>query len=100
MQRPQFTPLQLAEFFKTSPESIRRILKSKWQPSPEEQANRLGRWNRRKEKKVSAAIKLQSFRERSTTLRRYRTNHGFRMPWGSSEARSEKRKSYNRSGNT
>ena len=69
-------------------------------PSPEEQANRLGRWNRRKEKKVSAAIKLQSFRERSTTLRRYRTNHGFRMPWGSSEARSEKRKSYNRSGNT
>ena len=40
------TPL-LAEHFKVSPEAIRRILKSKWRPSDEEEDDRRRRWEKR-----------------------------------------------------
>ncbi|KAK2802661.1 hypothetical protein FQN50_007269 [Emmonsiellopsis sp. PD_5] len=40
----------LAEEFKVSPEAIRRILKSKWQPSEKEAAKRRERWEKRNQK--------------------------------------------------
>ncbi|KAL4803580.1 required for respiratory growth protein 9, mitochondrial [Aspergillus unguis] len=43
----QFTTAVLAEEFKVSPEAIRRILKSKWRPSGEEQDKRQQRWEKR-----------------------------------------------------
>jgi len=45
-----FTTPVLAEQFQVSPEVIRRILKSKWTPSPEEMEKRRERWDRRGEK--------------------------------------------------
>lgn len=44
------TPV-LAEHFKVPPEAVRRILKSKWQPSEEEAEERRQRWEKRGEKK-------------------------------------------------
>lgn len=46
----QFTTPVLAKQFEVSPEVIRRILKSKWRPSPEEQDKRMQRWDRRGER--------------------------------------------------
>lgn len=43
------TPV-LAEQFKVSPEAIRRILKSKWQPSNDERQKRQDRWEKRHER--------------------------------------------------
>ncbi|KAF7160659.1 hypothetical protein CNMCM5623_006284 [Aspergillus felis] len=43
----RFTTPVLAEQFQVSPEAIRRILKSKWRPSPEETEKRRERWERR-----------------------------------------------------
>ena len=40
----------LANQFEVSPEAIRRILKSRWRPSEEEQVDRLRRWDRRGER--------------------------------------------------
>jgi hypothetical protein len=40
----QYTTDVLAQHFEVSPESIRRILKSKWMPSPEEETRRQERW--------------------------------------------------------
>ncbi|OJD23622.1 required for respiratory growth protein 9, mitochondrial [Blastomyces percursus] len=40
----------LAQEFKVSPEAIRRILKSKWQPSPEVAAERRERWEKRRKR--------------------------------------------------
>lgn len=40
----QYTTPVLADQFKVSPEVIRRILKSKWRPSPEEDIKRQERW--------------------------------------------------------
>lgn len=45
-----FTTPVLAHQFGVSPEVIRRILKSKWTPSPEEMEKRRERWDRRGEK--------------------------------------------------
>ena len=45
-----FTTPVLASHFKMSPEAIRRILKSKWRPSGEEEEDRRRRWDRRGEK--------------------------------------------------
>lgn len=42
------TPV-LAEHFKVSPDAIRRILKSKWRPSEEEEEKRKRRWEKRGE---------------------------------------------------
>ncbi len=47
-QYPQrYTTPVLAEQFKISPEAIRRILKSKWQASPEKMEERRARWAKR-----------------------------------------------------
>ena len=47
-QYPQkYTTPVLAEQFKVSPEAIRRILKSKWRPSPEKMEERRARWAKR-----------------------------------------------------
>ena len=60
-QHPQYTTPVLADLFKVSPEAIRRILKSKWRPSQEEEERRRQRWNRRGEgiwrQKVELGIK-------------------------------------------
>ncbi|OAA79553.1 Neugrin-related protein [Akanthomyces lecanii RCEF 1005] len=42
-----YTTQALAERFAVSPEAIRRILKSKWTPSSQEEEDRQGRWHRR-----------------------------------------------------
>jgi hypothetical protein len=57
------TPV-LAEKFKVSPEVIRRILKSKWRPDPEKQAERRDRWARRHDRiwDQQAAIGLRPAR--------------------------------------
>lgn len=46
----RFRTSVLAEEFKTSPEAIRRILKSKWKPSGEESEFRRKRWEKRHER--------------------------------------------------
>jgi hypothetical protein len=46
----RFTTPILAEHFKVSPEAIRRILRSKWQPNPEEMEDRRRRWEARGER--------------------------------------------------
>lgn len=43
----EYTTPVLAEKFKVSPEAIRRILKSKWEPDPETEQERQERWFRR-----------------------------------------------------
>jgi hypothetical protein len=48
-----FSTAVLAEHFKITPEAVRRILKSKWQPSEEEAEERRERWEKRGEKKWS-----------------------------------------------
>lgn len=45
----KFTTPVLAGHFQVSPEAIRRILKSKWRPREDEEAERRERWNRRGE---------------------------------------------------
>lgn len=45
----KFTTPVLANHFQVSPEAIRRILKSKWKPKEEEEAERRVRWNKRGE---------------------------------------------------
>jgi len=45
----KFTTPVLADQFKVSPEAIRRILRSKWQPDAEEEISRLQRWDKRGE---------------------------------------------------
>ncbi|KNG44988.1 mitochondrion organization and biogenesis protein [Stemphylium lycopersici] len=49
-QPDKFTTPVLSQHFKVSPEAIRRILKSKWQPSDEEYEERMERWNKRGER--------------------------------------------------
>jgi len=53
-----YTTAQLSTHFKTSPEAIRRILKSKWRPSEEEQEGRRDRWERRGERKWSEMVEM------------------------------------------
>lgn len=54
----KFTTAVLSDHFKVSPESIRRILKSKWKPSDEELEDRLARWDKRGEKIWSNMVEL------------------------------------------
>jgi hypothetical protein len=42
-----YTTAALSAKFEVDPEAIRRILKSKWQPSEEEETKRLQRWQKR-----------------------------------------------------
>ncbi|KAG9185292.1 hypothetical protein G6011_07836 [Alternaria panax] len=57
-QPDKFTTPVLAEHFKVSPEAIRRILKSKWQPSDEEYEARMERWNKRGERIWSNLVEM------------------------------------------
>ncbi|KAI8237275.1 Required for respiratory growth protein 9 [Colletotrichum sp. SAR 10_96] len=43
----EYTTTKLSSMFEVSPEAIRRILRSKWQASPEEEQDRQERWFRR-----------------------------------------------------
>lgn len=43
----EYTAEALAKKFEVSPEAIRRILRSKWAPSPEEELRRQARWFQR-----------------------------------------------------
>jgi hypothetical protein len=63
-----------------SPEAIRRILKSKWRPTPEEQVQRINRWKRRQQRWMQRAIGLNSFRVKSIALQRYRDSQVSGMP--------------------
>lgn len=47
---------KLADYFQISPEAVRRILKSKWQPNEDEAVERRARWERRGEKKWSEMV--------------------------------------------
>lgn len=49
-QPDKFTTPVLADYFKVSPEAIRRILKSKWRPNDEEYEARMQRWDKRGER--------------------------------------------------
>ena len=51
-----FTTPVLANHFKVSPEAIRRILKSKWQPKPQEEERRRQRWDKRGERIWSSLV--------------------------------------------
>ncbi|KAL1606674.1 Required for respiratory growth protein 9 mitochondrial [Paraconiothyrium brasiliense] len=48
-QPTKFTTPVLAQYFQVSPEAIKRILRSKWRPSDEEQEDKLRRWDKRGE---------------------------------------------------
>jgi hypothetical protein len=54
----KFTTALLAQHFKVSPDAIRRILKSKWRPTDEEQEERLKRWDQRGERIWSNLVEL------------------------------------------
>ncbi|GFF49196.1 required for respiratory growth protein 9, mitochondrial [Aspergillus udagawae] len=54
----RFTTPVLAEQFQVSPEAIRRILKSKWRPSPEQMEKRRERWERRHDRIWSQMAEL------------------------------------------
>lgn len=57
-QPSRFTTPVLSQHFKVSPEAIRRILKSKWQPSDEEQEARMQRWDKRGERIWSNMVEM------------------------------------------
>jgi hypothetical protein len=57
-QPDKFTTPVLADHFKVSSEAIRRILKSKWQPSDEEYEARMQRWDKRGERIWSNMVEM------------------------------------------
>lgn len=57
-QPGKFTTPVLADHFKVSAEAIRRILKSKWQPSDEEHEARMERWDKRGERIWSNMVEM------------------------------------------
>lgn len=57
-QPEKFTTPVLAQYFKVSPEAIRRILKSKWRPSDEEAEERMRRWDKRGERIWSNLVEM------------------------------------------
>ncbi|ANB15588.1 Rrg9p [Sugiyamaella lignohabitans] len=79
---PTLTTRDIAKEFKVSPESIRRILKSKWRPTEEELVDISERWQKRGEKlrslKLSSQPVLSSYSlkksHQSRKLRRTTTN--------------------------
>lgn len=56
-QHPDLDVPKLSELFKVSPDAIRRILKSRWTPTPEEAKRREERWRKRKDSIVAASSK-------------------------------------------
>ncbi|KAF9737981.1 hypothetical protein PMIN06_011674 [Paraphaeosphaeria minitans] len=57
-QPMRFTTPVLAQHFQVSPEAIKRILKSKWRPSDEEQEERIRRWDKRGEQIWTNLVEL------------------------------------------
>ncbi|KAF2447067.1 required for respiratory growth protein 9, mitochondrial [Karstenula rhodostoma CBS 690.94] len=57
-QPTRFTTPVLAQHFQVSPEAIKRILKSKWRPSDEEQEDRIRRWDKRGEQIWTNLVEL------------------------------------------
>jgi hypothetical protein len=57
-QPDKFTTPVLANYFKVSPEAVRRILKSKWRPSDEEAEERMQRWDKRGERIWSNLVEM------------------------------------------
>ncbi|KAF2829858.1 required for respiratory growth protein 9, mitochondrial [Ophiobolus disseminans] len=57
-QPTKFTTPVLAQHFKVSAEAIRRILKSKWQPSDEQYEDRMQRWSKRGERIWTNMVEL------------------------------------------
>lgn len=57
-QPTRFTTPILAQHFQVSPEAIKRILKSKWRPSDEEQEDRIRRWDKRGEQIWTNLVEL------------------------------------------
>ena len=57
-QPQRFSTPVLAQYFKISPEAVRRILKSKWRPSDEEAEERLRRWDKRGERIWSNMVEM------------------------------------------
>jgi hypothetical protein len=57
-QPQRFTTAVLSQQFKVSPDAIRRMLKSKWRPTDEEQEDRAKRWDKRGERIWSNLVEL------------------------------------------
>jgi hypothetical protein len=77
--KEQFSTENLADLFEMSPEAIRRILRSKWKPSEQEQENRQERWNKRGEEIFSSMIdrgiiKTKSMKKKERKQRTARAN--------------------------
>ncbi|KAF2762111.1 hypothetical protein EJ05DRAFT_197610 [Pseudovirgaria hyperparasitica] len=80
--KAKYTTAVLADSFKISPDAVRRILKSKWEPSEEEADERRERWERRGQKiwenKVEMGMKPpKKWRERGVG----RAEPGFYPKW-------------------
>jgi hypothetical protein len=81
-QYPEQYPTEvLAKRFEVSPEAIRRILKSKWRPTMEEQVEREARWERRGEsvyERWAAMGKTppKKWREKGIEPQRHEAFHG------------------------
>lgn len=56
---PELKTVQIADFFNINPESIRRILKSKWAPSEEERAQQEARGIKRKKESLQRRLEAQ-----------------------------------------
>ncbi|KAJ4356298.1 Required for respiratory growth protein 9 mitochondrial [Didymosphaeria variabile] len=57
-QPTKFTTPVLAQYFQVSPEAIKRILRSKWRPSDQEQEDKLRRWDKRGEQIWTNLVEL------------------------------------------
>lgn len=111
---PQLTASELAERYKVSPEVVRRILKSKWQPNETEMVRIHERWKRRGERiqdlyssspeqmvsndKISTPrkISISSARDTSDFIVR-RVNNMAKKPEASSKANASNRNAKSRS---
>lgn len=91
-QHPEDYPTgKLAELFKVSPEAIRRILKSKWRPNAEEMADRLRRWDNRRqsiwEKAVGSYKFITKLRRKKDRMARWNRPHSWGSYWPSNRIR-------------
>jgi hypothetical protein len=78
-----------------NPEAIRRILKSKWKPKPEEEEDRVQRWKRYRQERKSkftdgVLTEFYEFRKDATLLRKYRP--GFKEDTRREEKRLERKR--------
>ncbi|KAK6528294.1 Required for respiratory growth protein 9 mitochondrial [Arthrobotrys megalospora] len=86
-ENPGMTVEEYAPIFKISPDALRRILKSKWTPTPEQEADRIERWKRRgknvwqeweeKGLVVTKKTRTQRVEEREVAAEREKQQKGF-----------------------